>query len=166
MLILKILILSFMSCMTEKNGDCADFESLNNGEMRGELNGEEWTPAETEWVISGSSVQLTTSTDNGWRLSIVAQRTVNGDSLGEKILKEGELEIDLSAEGGGWVVAYPASGPSFSTRSDGNGSLLISNSAEAIEEGILQACIEFEAKSGDEKLELKDGVIRANQLAQ
>ena len=96
------------------------------GQLKAVMNDTEWQASGVVWNASGESVQINTDTSDGWRLSIVLQRTLDDTAALSLMSSDGPWDFDLGPDGGGWVTAYPQTGDSANSRHNGSGSFTLS----------------------------------------
>jgi hypothetical protein len=115
------------------------------GGIQAQVDGEAWEDANPQWNWTGTGVQVLTTTTDGWRLTLVAQRDLD-DTVVLDLVDEGGLpaQIDLSGTDGFGVV-YDVEGNSWTSSKDGSGTLTL----QAIEGDELSGCFSFDAFDGD-----------------
>lgn len=135
---------------------CEDGDALDAGVVTATLDGADWESTAT-WVMGGESLQVNAAAADGWSLTLVAQATVEGVAIVDA-LDAGAypVNVDLGADGGGWVLAYPDEGDSLSSDA-GGGALSIS----AFDGETLQACFSFDVANDASELSASDGAVNA-----
>jgi hypothetical protein len=133
------------------------------GEATATVDGAPWSGPSAQWSFAGSSIQLMTAAGDGWRLSIVAQSTEDGQPLNTAL---DALPVTISlgdGADGGWALLYPESGgSSYKTSPDAPGTLSI-NSVNG-DGDTLSACFSFTATGDDGSVTLSDGAIVATAM--
>jgi hypothetical protein len=137
-----------VSAACGKEGDSAAAscgEASTEGQIEGVVNGADWSTGAT-WAWSGSSLDITSDSAAGWRLSIVAQSTSGGGGVQDAV-NDAAFPIDVilvDGTQGGWALMYPDIGSSFSTsQSDGGGMTVAGLDGET-----LWGCFSFVASDG------------------
>ena len=133
-------------------------DSTASGHLKGELDGAAYDAPETTWVWSGENMQINTATHEGWHLSLVGKEAKGGSVKAAADAGELPIEVTLSDAGGGFALAYPESGSTFTT-DEGSGTLVFT----AIEDEVV-GCIDFEASDGSSTVRLSGGAFRAIAL--
>jgi hypothetical protein len=125
------------------------------GHLVGELDGAAYDAPEATWTWSGENLQINTATHEGWHMTVVGKETDGGSVKAAADAGDYPIEVKLSDAGGGFALAYPASGSTY-TSDAGGGSLVFTEiGAEAV------GCVSFEASDGSETVTLSGGAFRA-----
>jgi len=138
---------------------CGNADALEDGDVEGLIDGVRWTSVGAQWMHPGSSLQITTDSGDGWRLTMVARTTDDGRDVANGIT-EGSFPMRITlktALEGGWALLYPSTGGSYSTEDNNGGTLLL----DQLEDDTLIACFAFKASDDSETIELKQGLVRA-----
>ena len=138
---------------------CGNADELDDGDVEGLIDGVRWSTVGAQWMHPGSSLQITTDSGDGWRLTMVARTTDEGRDVTDSI-HEGAFPMRITLQTaleGGWALLYPSTGGSYSTEETKGGTLLL----DQLEDGTLIGCFTFEASDGTETIELKKGLVRA-----
>jgi len=163
----SLLVLLAAAC----GGDAADSATLceaggaTSGQVTGTLDGRPWA-VDATWSWSGDAVQVTTSTADGWRMTLVAQRDVDGRSVREASEQGGgSVTVDLSADDG-FAVLYPEAGGTSLSSKEGSGLLVLTDLGTADGSGTVAGCLSFDAKTagGGESVALVGGLMSATPL--
>ena len=134
-------------------------EQLASGNAEANVNGSDWAAIQVVWVAAGSAVQVTTPSSDGWEFQIVSQRTADGATIEEAMGADAwPIEVSLDGgESGGWALAYPDAGASYSS-ANGGGSLTL----DGTDSDELFGCFEFTAATEDgEEISVDHGAFRA-----
>lgn len=144
---------------------CADepgceLEALSDGAVVADLDGEAWEGGGASFLWGGEGVQVNTVRTNGWMLTLKLESTIDGTTLREAM--EGEelpVEVALAEDGlSGWLVAYPESGGSYTSKNALGGSVTLASLSETS----LAACFDVVVQAGDgEEIEILRGQMRA-----
>ncbi len=132
--------------------DCVVPGDLGEGELRATVDGADWRTGTAAWLMAGSSLQVNTEAEDGWRLTVVGQSTEEGqaveDAMTTRIVP---FTIPLeTGEEGGWATLYPDDGDSFATESGGGGQFVVVD----LEADLLTACFWFPATDGEASVEV------------
>jgi len=147
----------------DKGGDSAASasacgEATPEGQIEGVVNGADWSTTAT-WAWSGSSLDITSDSADGWRLSIVAQSTTGGGGVQDAV-NDAAFPVDVtlvSGAEGGWALMYPDVGSgSFSTNQTDGGQLTLSG----LDGEALWGCLSFIASDGTGSVELDAAEFR------
>jgi hypothetical protein len=146
-------------------GGC-DASGATAGQVTGTLSGAAWSSPAT-WSWSGESLQINTDTTDGWRMTLVAHRDIEGRTLAEIADSGGfPAEVNLGADDG-WALLYPEAGStSLSSKEGSGGSLVLSAGGTAAGTGAWVGCLDFGAASADGSQDavLEGGLIDAVPL--
>lgn len=126
-----------------------------SGTLSATLDGTSWTTDGVAQAPSGSGVQVTSAPGDGWRITLVAKTTVEGQDL-SAALSEGPAEVPLSEGSGNFAVLYPAEGGTSYTTNDGGGTAVFDASGSG-----LNACFSFQAGGTGGTLTVTDGQLTA-----
>ena len=164
---LLVLLVLLVACGADSDDSAVacDPSGAAAGQVTGTLGGQAWA-VDATWSWSGDAVQATTSTSNGWRMTLVAQRDLEGRSLRAAAdAADGPVTVDLSADDG-FAVLYPEAGGTSLSSKEGDGRLVLTNLGGADGEGPLAGCLSFAAApaSGGESVELVGGLMSASAL--
>ena len=138
---------------------CGNADELEAGDVEGLIDEVRWNSEGAQWMHPGSSLQITTDSGDGWRLTVVARTTDEGKDVVDGV-EQGSFPMRItlkSALEGGWALLYPSTGGSYSTEETEGGKLLL----DTLEDDTMVACFEFEASDGTETIALENGLIRA-----
>lgn len=137
-------LLWLLACGSAGDGSCK-VDDLDEGATEAEIDGTMWS-SHAEWLLAGTSLQVNAEQSGGWWYSMVAQTTRDGDLAGDAIA-DGAVPAEVtlhSGEDGGWVVLYPDSGASYTTKSAPGGRLFLVEASD-----IVGGCFDFEAANQD-----------------
>jgi len=130
---------------------CEAAEALEPGTMSGTLDEEPWTGPDAQWLTSETGVQVSTAPgDDDWRVTFVAQRTVDGDEVARKT-RGGGLPVEvtlLTGVEGGWATLNRGSADTYATENAEGGLLRLSRKGS----GDLFGCAAFEARDGPRRV--------------
>lgn len=152
-------LLLLAACAADAGPDatCTDADGLADGAVSATFDGAAWESTAT-WLWQGDGAQVNVATADGWRLTLVAQTTADGETVLAAV--EGgafPVEVPLEEGGGGWALAYPDDGDSYSTDEAG-GTLTVT----ALDGDVLAACFAFEAaRAGGASVAVEAGALRA-----
>jgi hypothetical protein len=140
-------------------GTCAS-EDLAPGRAVGVIDTRPWEATGAVWTLSGTSVQLVTGPNDGWRVSLVAQWNSEGVLLNEALDAQAfPIEVTLDdGTGGGWGMLYPDDGGSYKTTSATPGTLTLTGMAD----DALLGCFSFAADRDGATATIEDGAISAD----
>ncbi len=148
------------ACAGDEGGPastCTDADSLAEGVVTATVSGSTWE-SDATWLWQGESVQITAAAADGWNITFVGRTLADGTTV-KAAADAGSfpIEVVLAEGGGGWALAYPSDGDSYSTDA-GSGTLVLTGLAD----DVLAACFDFVAarENGDE-VEVVDGAVRA-----
>lgn len=140
---------------------CTLDDAVMPGHLIGTLDGADWNADEVTWLFAGDSLQINTGTEEGWRLSIVAQTDNDGATV-KSVMDAGNYPVHVAfGEGaGGFVTVYTKFGSSsYSTNNTAGGVFEILRMDE--DEGVV-GCLSFEAATDEgEVVTLDAGSLRA-----
>ena len=115
------------------------------GGIQAQIDGEHWEDANPQWSWTGTGVQVLTTTTDGWRITLVAQRNAEDDVILDLADTNGfPAEINLSGTDGFGVI-YDADGQSWTLSKGGSGTLTL----KGIDGDVLSACFSFDAYDSD-----------------
>lgn len=146
------MLLLLVAC-GDKGADPCDSAGLSLGSMEATLDGGAWGDSDGAWSWAGSSVQVYSTSSEGWLVSLTAQTEIGGADL-ETAVAEGVFPIEVDLLEGGFATLYP-DGESFSYASNkaSGGTLLVTGMLD----GGMQGCFDFEAASTDGATVVADG---------
>jgi hypothetical protein len=138
---------------------CADADAMQDGDVEGKVDGVRWDSQGVQWMHPGQSLQITTDSDDGWRVTIVARTTDEGRDVVDGLEDNAfPMRVELnSALEGGWALLYPSTGGAYTTEEGAGGALRL----DGFDDDTLIGCFEFEAGNGTQTVSLKKGVFRA-----
>jgi hypothetical protein len=147
-------------CPTTDDTVCPPLDELGSGEVSASVDGNPWSATDGSWFWSGTSVQVITGSQDGWRLSMVGRMSADGQILRDAVDAGFPVEIPLTTGlDGGWVLLYPDSGDSFASENAGGGSWFIT----AIDGADLRGCFSAEVSDGDRTFTIDDAILDVPQ---
>jgi len=154
---MRILVV-FGLCLAGCN-PCAP-EKLSPGQIQAEIDAVAWAGEGATWRMAGSSLQMNSPESDGWALTLVAIRDVEGTSVEEALAAANfPIEVPLSSGESGFATLYPSEGSSLVTE-ETSGTLEI----HGVDGDALYACFEFSAASDDRAVVIADGSVHAELL--
>lgn len=156
--------LLLLACAGDADDSAAlcDASGATAGQLTGTLDGQPWA-VDAAWAWSGESLQVTTTTAEGWRVTLVAHRDRSGAGLLE-LAEAGaaDVQVDLSADDG-WALLYPEAGGTSLSSKEGGGALTLTTLGGADGGGAVTGCLAFEAApaAGGESVVLEGGLLSA-----
>lgn len=156
---MRLLLLPLLAaCAADVPADasCAVPETLADGAVEATVDGAGWASTAT-WLWQADGVQLNIATADGWRVTLVAQSAADGATIRDAVDAAAfPVEVALEEGGGGWAIAYPEDGGSYSTNA-GSGAVTFT----ALDSDVLAGCFAFEAAHDDGAVAFADGAVRA-----
>lgn len=150
-----LLLLALLACADAPPCDAASF---NPGEVDALVDDALWRGAGAQWLPAGDGIQIVTEMHEGWRITLVANRTPSGNPVGDYLVSL-PLDIDLSGEDG-FAIAYKEGANSLTSQNSPVGGTL--NLLELYDDGSLGACFEFTAEgAGGGSVTFSGGTLRA-----
>ena len=98
---------------------------------------------------------MTSAPGDGWRITLVAQTTVDGQGVGTA-LDAGPAEVSLTEGSGNFAVVYPAEGGTSYTTNNGGGTAVLETTGSG-----LNACFSFEAAGAEGTVTVTAGQLTA-----
>ena len=143
-----------------------DPTTLEVGTAASSIDGEAWTSSEATWVSNGDGVQINTAEAGGWWITLVAQQTEDGVTVGDAVDADAQAKV-LPARvtlhdgaAGGFATLYRTEGGSLTTAA-GGGTLWLTHA----DDDEIQGCFEFDATDRDgERVAVRRGGFRATPL--
>jgi hypothetical protein len=156
--ILVALALSLTAC-GGASGTCGA-DDLAPGRVTGVVDTRAWEATGAVWTLSGTSIQLVSGPNDGWRITMVGQWDTDGVLLDEALDAQAfPIEITLDdGTGGGWGMLYPDDGGSYKSTAEAPGTLTLTGMAD----DALLACFSFSADRDGETAAIEDGSIAAS----
>ena len=151
----SLLLLSLGAC---DRGGCPDLSGLEG--VDAVVDGAAWQSS-GQWFAAGDSLQIVTDLNDGWRLSMVAQQTDDGQDIMDALYAGAfplQVALTVGTEGG-WALLYPDEGDSWATQEGGDGLLTL-----AAMDDHLQGCFSFQAQRDDEWITVDDGRLVIPEL--
>ncbi len=147
-------LLGLLSIGVACSGNCG--ADLSAGTSSGVVDGADWTSGEVTWNWSGSSLQITSTSSEGWLLTLVAQTDLDGVDL-ETAAAGGKFPIEVDLQEGGWGILYDAD-RSYTSNGASGGTLEIDEIGD-----VVRACFDFEAAASDGTLVTASGSVHAEE---
>jgi hypothetical protein len=158
---MRLLALLLLAACSSGGGSptCTAADDLDAGAALATVDGAAWASTAT-WLWQRESLQVNAAPAGGWSFTFVSQTTADGETA-KAAVDAGDFPIELSLPvggEGGWVLAYPTDGDSYSTENGEGGTLTIT----ALDGDALYACFAFDAAtdSGD-TVTVTDGALNA-----
>ena len=121
---------------------CDAAKALSSGQVVGEIDGVAWESAGVTWHSEASGVQVNSPLTDGWRLTLVAQTTVDDRSAPTRVDRRRlPVEVLLQSGEGGWALLNDAGAFTWSTHQAEGGWLRLARRRG----GDLLGCYDFEA---------------------
>ena len=156
--------ISSLACPSTEDPICPPTDDLAAGEVSATVNGVPWTAPDGAWFWAGTNLQAVTGTHDGWRLSMLGQRTTADETVRDAVSAATfPIEIPLtSGAEGGWAILYPESGDSFASERAAGGTWYIT----AVDGDELHGCFGVELSDGAHIMTMEDAVVRLLQTVQ
>lgn len=152
------LLALLLSACAEETGTCGDAADLAEGAVAAEVDGAAWEAAGATWLWQGSRLQVNTEAGGGWRISMLLESAADGTALLDAVDAGLPVEVPLGEGAGGWALAYPDSGDSYSTDAADGGTVTLTEVGDAG----TRACFSFTAaQDGGESVTFSDGALSA-----
>jgi hypothetical protein len=153
-------LLGVVGCASDSG---CEADALEDGAVLADLDGEAWEGGGASFLWGADGVQVNTVRTNGWMLTLKLESTIDGATLREAM--EGDalpVEVALSEDGlSGWLMAYPESGGSYTSKNEMGGSITITSLSEAA----LSVCFDAVVQAGDgEQIDISSGQMRAPSM--
>ncbi len=128
-----------------------DVGDLASGSLLATVDGLSWSATGASWSESGDGVQIITADEGGWRLTLVAQLTADGEAVLGALEDGKEVEVPMGS--GSFAALYPSGESiSYAAKEAEDGQVRLRREGDE-----LQACFEFTATAADESIATLDG---------
>lgn len=151
-LLLMALLPTFVAC----DPGCGYAPDLTPGAVEGSIGGSDWTPEAATWMLTATGLQVNAPPASGWRMTMVAQVTEQGQSVVDAVDSDAfpfTVEL-LTGQEGGFATLNPQSGDTYSTGNSKGGWV----SFDAREGDALFGCFTFKASDNRDTVRAKGGM--------